>query len=77
MTTLYDVQQLLKQFGIIVYLGNRQDDIEMMDFEIKNLHDSSLISDDDYRKARLILKREHRVEENLKKRTKLFKEEQP
>ena len=70
MTTLYDVQQLLKQFGIVIYLGKRKYDIEMMDIEIKNLHDASLISDEDYKQARLILKREHRLEEEYEKRNK-------
>ena len=30
MKTLYDVQQFLKQFGIIVYMGKRLYDIELM-----------------------------------------------
>ena len=63
METLYDVQQLLKQFGIIIYLGQRKYDIEMMTVELKNLYHSHLISDEDYKQASLILKREHRLEE--------------
>lgn len=35
MKTLYDVQQLLKQFGIVVYLGKRLYDIEMMKIELE------------------------------------------
>ncbi|WP_153047646.1 YqgQ family protein, partial [Streptococcus suis] len=34
MERLYDVQQLLKRFGIIVYMGNRLYDIEMMQIEL-------------------------------------------
>ena len=30
MKTLYDVQQLLKRFGIFVYVGKRLWDIELM-----------------------------------------------
>lgn len=67
MTTLYDVQQLLKRFGIIVYLGNRKYDIEMMAIEVKNLYDAKLISDEEYKQARLIMKHEHRIEEQLEK----------
>lgn len=62
MKTLYDVQQLLKQYGIIVYVGSRLYDIEMMGIELKNLHQSQLIDDKTYQQAWLILKREHRIE---------------
>ena len=66
METLYDVQQLLKQFGIYVYLGKRIYDIELIEIEVKNLHKAHLIDDESYKKCRLILKREHRIEENRK-----------
>lgn len=62
MKTLYDVQQLLKQYGIIVYVGSRLYDIEMMGIELKNLHEAQLINDETYQQAWLILKREHRIE---------------
>ncbi|RXH49335.1 DUF910 family protein, partial [Streptococcus pyogenes] len=39
MKTLYDVQQLLKNFGIFVYLGKRLYDIEMMKIELQRLYD--------------------------------------
>jgi len=64
METLFDVQQLLKQFGIYVYLGKRLYDIELIAIEVKNLHNAHLIDDQTYAKVRLILKREHRIEEN-------------
>lgn len=35
METLYDVQQLLKQFGVYVYVGKRIYDIELMQIELK------------------------------------------
>lgn len=62
MKTLYDVQQLLKGFGLIIYLGKRLYDIELMMIELKNLYHSGLIEQDDYVTAELILKREHRLE---------------
>lgn len=40
MKTLYDVQQLLKQFGIYVYVGKRLWDIEVMALELDHLHDA-------------------------------------
>lgn len=64
METLYDVQQLLKRFGIIVYLGKRLYDIEFMTLEVKTLYDSRLIDRDTYLSARTILKREHYIEES-------------
>ncbi|EGL46088.1 hypothetical protein HMPREF9964_2302, partial [Streptococcus dysgalactiae subsp. equisimilis SK1249] len=60
--TLYDVQQLLKNFGIFVYLGKRLYDIEMMKIELQRLYDSGLLDKRDYLNAELILRREHRLE---------------
>ena len=60
--TLYDVQQLLKQFGIVVYLGKRLYDIEMMKIELEAstrmvwwIRTTNLT-------AEMILRREHRIE---------------
>lgn len=64
METLYDVQQLLKRFGIIVYLGKRIYDIEFMTMEIKNLYERRLIDRETYLNAWGILKREHHIEES-------------
>lgn len=62
MKTLYDVQQLLKQFGIIIYIGKRLYDIEVMKIELEKLYDNGLIDKGDYITAELILRREHRLE---------------
>ncbi|SQG40677.1 hypothetical cytosolic protein [Streptococcus pyogenes] len=62
MKTLYDVQQLLKNFGIFVYLGKRLYDIEMMKIELQRLYDIGLLDKRDYLNAELILRREHRLE---------------
>ncbi len=62
MKTLYDVQQLLKQFGIVVYLGKRLYDIEMMKIELEALYQNGLIDKEDYLIAEMILRREHRIE---------------
>ena len=58
MRTLYDVQQLLKQFGIIVYLGKRLYDIEMMKIELEALYQNGLIDKDNYLSAEMILRHE-------------------
>ena len=62
MKVLFDVQNLLKKFGIYVYIGKRLYDIEVMKIELQRLYDNGLISRDDYVKAELILRREHRLE---------------
>ena len=62
MKTLYDVQQLLKQFGVVVYLGKRLYDIEMMKIELEALYKSALIDKENYLIAEMILRSEHQIE---------------
>ena len=62
MKTLYDVQQLLKQFGVVVYLGKRLYDIEMMKIELEALYKNALIDKENYLIAEIILRREHQIE---------------
>lgn len=62
MKTLFDVQQLLKYFGIYIYIGKRLYDIEMMKIELQRLFENGLIDKNDYLNAELILRREHRLE---------------
>lgn len=64
METLYDVQQLFKQFGIYIYVGKRLYDIELMLIELRNIYDGRLIDQETYMTAWQILKREHRIEES-------------
>ncbi|KRM75054.1 YqgQ family protein [Secundilactobacillus collinoides] len=63
MKTLYDVQQLLKQFGIYVYVGKRLWDIEVMALELDHLHDAQVVDQKTYLHAKMVLTREHRLEE--------------
>ncbi|MEG0496889.1 MAG: YqgQ family protein [Carnobacterium sp.] len=67
MKTLYDVQQILKRYGIFIYVGKRMWDIELMMIELKKIHNQGLIEDDEYFKALLILKKEHHIEEENEK----------
>ncbi|AUJ30099.1 MAG: YqgQ family protein [Liquorilactobacillus hordei] len=64
MKTLYDVQQLLKKFGVFVYVGKRLWDIELMALELDNLYRAGVIDKQTFLSAKLVLTREHKVEEN-------------
>jgi len=61
--TLYDVQQLLKRYGTYVHLGKRLWDIELMFIEVKRLYESGMIDKKTFIDAQLVLKSEHRKEE--------------
>lgn len=63
MKTLYDVQQLLKQFNVFVYVGKREWDIELMSIELKNLYKAGVVDKTTFVKAQLVLRREHHIEE--------------
>ncbi len=58
MKTVYDVAQLLRKHGIIVYLGKRQYDIEMMEYEITELFKHNILDREIFDRARSILKQE-------------------
>lgn len=64
METLYDVQKLLKKFGIYVYIGRRIWDIEVMALELDYLREAQLVADKEFLAAKMVLTREHRIEEN-------------
>ncbi|KMT60623.1 hypothetical protein X560_0751 [Listeria fleischmannii 1991] len=58
MKSVYDVAQLLKKYGIIIYLGKREYDIEMMEHELTELFKHQILDRDIYAVARGILKQE-------------------
>ncbi|WP_416589161.1 YqgQ family protein [Lactiplantibacillus plantarum] len=62
MKTLYDVQQLLKKFGVYVYVGKRIWDIELMAIEINHLYQAGVIDPKMYARVKLVLSHEHRIE---------------
>lgn len=49
--TLYDVQQFLKKYGTIIYIGDRIADLGLMEEELKELFRAQLIDTKDYQSA--------------------------
>ncbi len=70
--TLYDVQQLLKEFNVFVCVGKRLYDIELMAIELDNLYQSGVVDNSTYTKAKIVLRKEHREEQTRIKRGKLY-----
>ena len=70
--TLYDVQQLLKEFNVFVYVGKRLHDIELMAIELDNLYQSGVIDRQVYMKAKIVLRKEHREEQFREKSGRLY-----
>ncbi|MDQ0183738.1 uncharacterized protein YqgQ [Cytobacillus kochii] len=60
--SFYDVQQLLKAYGAIIYMGERLLDIEMMELEVSELYKAKIIEVDTYRDALLVLRAEREKE---------------
>ncbi|MEH7501866.1 YqgQ family protein [Neobacillus drentensis] len=58
MKTIYDIQQYLKRFGTIIYIGERVADLELMEVELKELYQSQLIEPREFQTALLILRHE-------------------
>jgi uncharacterized protein YqgQ len=67
MNTIYDVQQLLKKYGTIIYLGERLADLEMMESELIELYKSQLIETRDFQTALLLLRQEIQIERDKRK----------
>lgn len=58
MKSMYEIQQLLRRFGIFIYTGNRLGDLELMEMELKELYEMNFITLNDYQIARLTIKKE-------------------
>ncbi|UOQ93733.1 YqgQ family protein [Halobacillus shinanisalinarum] len=58
MRTIYDIQQLLKQFGTFIYVGDRLAELELMEQEIQELNQAQFITKEDYQMAILLLRTE-------------------
>ena len=58
MKTVYEIQQFLKQFGTVIYIGDRVADLELMEDELTELYRAQLIDVKEYQTTRLILRHE-------------------
>lgn len=58
MKTVLDVRNLLKQFGVFIYTGDRISDLELMHAELNSLYEVKLIDVMTYKNAIFILKKE-------------------
>jgi uncharacterized protein YqgQ len=67
MKTIYDIQQLLKRFGTIIYIGDRVADLELMEEEVKELYKAQFIDAMDFQTAILLLRHEAQL---LREKTK-------
>lgn len=56
MKNLYDVMQLLKRYGTIIYTADFNADLELMEDEVKELYRMQFISAKEYASAILILR---------------------
>ncbi len=66
MKSVYDIQQLLKKFGTIIYVGDRLGDLELMEMEIKELYVAKFIDPIVYQQAILIVR--HEIAKEMDKR---------
>ncbi|RFU66793.1 DUF910 family protein [Peribacillus saganii] len=67
MKTIYDVQQFLKRFGTIIYVGDRIADLELMEAEVRELYSSQLIETKDFQMAMLLLRQQIQIEKEKRR----------
>ena len=60
MKSMIDIYNLLKQFGIYIYTGDRLGDLELIEDEVKELYKTRLIESKDYQTAMLLIRQEER-----------------
>jgi uncharacterized protein YqgQ len=67
MKTIYDIQQFLKGYGTIIYVGDRLADLELMEEEVKELYFSQLIDVKEFQSALLLLRHEIQLEKDKRR----------
>lgn len=66
MKTIYDIQQYLKKFGCIIYVGDRVATLKLMEDELQELYRSQLIEPKDFQSAIMLIRHEIRLLEESK-----------
>lgn len=61
MKTIFDIQQYLKKFGTIIYVGDRVGDLELMEAEVRELYHAQLMDVREFQSAILLLRHEIRM----------------
>jgi uncharacterized protein YqgQ len=61
MKTMYDVRQLLKSHGAIVYTRDRSLDLSLMEEELRELYNWKIIDADTFQQGLLILRNENKL----------------
>lgn len=60
MSSMLDIIQLLKQYGVYIYTLDRFGDLELMEDEIKELYKANVLDVKDFQMALLVLRQEKR-----------------
>lgn len=68
MKSVYEIQQYLKKYGTIIYVGDRVADLELMESELIELYKAQLIEPLEFRTALLVLRQEIKVEKEKSQR---------
>ncbi|WP_367613660.1 YqgQ family protein [Halalkalibacter nanhaiisediminis] len=58
---MYDVMQLLKKHGTIIYTGDRALDLSLMEDELRELYEWKMIEKNEFQQGLLILRNEIRL----------------
>ncbi|RTR35268.1 DUF910 family protein [Robertmurraya yapensis] len=69
MKSIYDIQQFLKSFGTIIYIGDRVATLELMEEELKDLYKAQLIETKEFQTAILILRHEIQMLKDKKEKS--------
>lgn len=58
MKNFYDIQQLLKTYGIVIYMKDRNHHLDLVEFEIRELYRRELIQQKEFLLAITIINQE-------------------
>jgi len=68
MKNVYEIQQFLKKYGTVIYVGSRLADLELMEEELVEMHNSQLIETQEFHNAIMLLRHEIQLEKEKNNR---------